>query len=265
MSSRYNGTTKWLDTYYKQIERQLRSPTSLELDGNVIISLSSDHHIGHVDCDEHLIRKYFSEAIGAGVRTHFLAGDVVESAYNLRVSEELGEAIVGEQVEKFKKCLPEVENNRYYLLLGNHDIHAAGILLGKESGKIGWKDAEGVFREVLEDRKDIEVIGVGFARVGLNGEYIIDLLHPQGNNGGCIEKYADYYISKSIRKGYKAPNLSDFGHYHQKKLVRGNYCPVMQNGSALKNRNGNGNGFGWIVELRGEPNGKSTMVVYEPI
>ncbi len=190
---------------------------------------------------------------------------MVESAYNLRVSEELGGAIVREQVEKFKKCLPEVEDNKYYLLLGNHDTHATGILLGKESGKIGWKDAEEVFREVLEDRADIEVIGVGFARVELNGEYIIDLLHPQGNNGGCIEKYADYYIFKSIRNGYEAPHLSDFGHYHQKKMTWCSYCAVMQNGSPLKKRNSDGNGFGWIVELRGEPDGKSTMVVYEPL
>ncbi len=263
MGSKKNGTIKWINAYWKMIRSHLKSPKEIEFNDRTIFSLTSDFHCGHADCDEPLIQKYFMDAINYGVRTHFIVGDVVESAYNLKLPKDIGEKIVYEQIEGLKKSLPEVENNKYYVVLGNHDIHAASFLIDRDDGKISYKGAAEIFRELLDDRTDIEVMGAGFVRVKLNNRYTLDLIHPKGNNGECITKYADHYISKAVKKGFDPPNLVDFGHYHTKKLLQGNYSRVMQNGSALKRNNGNGNGFGWVVEFGRGINGKDTMLIHE--
>ncbi len=216
--------------------------------------------IGAVPRNTYMV--FCDRAMKLGVEYFFVNGDYIEGKpYDMEVSEKTAKSLVEDQMNSLKGLLPESDEGRYYFLDGNHEVKVKGMV-GKD-----W------FRtKLLEDREDFYYIGERMCRVELlqnndgntyAGDIYVDILHPQGINNGCVDKYIRQYLSRISK--HTPPAILDMGHFHQKKYWRENGISCLTNGAFLK-KNDKTCDAGWIVEIRdSQSNNGIEIVLYDLI
>ncbi len=252
MNKNGNGFDRWLAKKSCHLRRTTRDPLVLEMGGRATICFLSDLHVGSERCNKNEIYRFCKDAINKGAKHFFVNGDYIEGKPGgIVLSTRLLKEVVNEQIDELKKCLPADEGVKYYFLNGNHESKVDGLL------------GRGCLKEMLlEDREDdFRYIGEGIRRIDARGIYI-DLLHPQGMNNGCVEKYVRMYLAQVWN--YGPPAIVDVGHFHERKQWDHKGVTCLTNGAFLK-KNGNGYGkAGWVMEIRSKSK-KADVPIYDSL
>ena len=252
MPKKSNGFESWLSKHTRSIRKVIRNPLVLEEEGNKKFALISDLHVGNEQCDKNAIREFCRNAIEHGINKFFVNGDYIEGKpHGIELSQTLLREVVSEQINTLKTHLPELEEGYYYFLNGNHEIKTADIV-GKD-----WFKAK-----LLEDRDDFYYVGEWICRIEIDEMYV-DLLHPQGMNNGCVDKYVNQYLAQISK--HNPPIILDVGHFHERKYWKERNVPCFTNGAFLR-KNDKKREAGWIVEIKNAyHDGKAEILIYEHV
>jgi len=188
---------KWLEKEQKQKLLSIYEVTEIHPDG--IMALSSDYHIGSKFAAEDEILDFYDYCKDRGVKHHILAGDLIDGVgvykgqYN-----DLKIATLEGQADYFKEFVPK-DGTKKYFITGNHE-DKADKMVGISSGK-------------LMERKDMKYCGHLYSRFKLDGEIVMDVVHPKGGSHYTVGYSLQKYLRQTDPKFY--PDILNFGHFHK--------------------------------------------------
>jgi len=166
-------------------------------------------HFGLVS-DTHLISKFerldaleamYDRFVQAGVKTVFHDGDLTDGVGVYRGQEFEQKALGQEaQIDYAIKHYPKRDGVQTIVIGGNHDL------------KMYERGGADPLVQIARARKDIKYIGQYAARVKMDDQVVMDMLHPMGNQA--------YAVSYKAQRAMNAmdpndlPNILTYGHYH---------------------------------------------------
>lgn len=199
----------------------------------------------------------YAEANRRGIKNVYHVGDIVDGYYKSR-PEQIYELIAigaDEQKDYIVANWPYYPGITTHLIIGNHDethIKNGGFNIGAA---------------IAKERKDINYLGIGHAKIMLTPNCRMDLFHPLDGSAYAVSYSGQKYMD-SITGGDK-PNILFVGHHHKAMyfLYRNIHyfeTPSMTQQSSWMKRKRIANESGaWFIKLKVDEQGTIVSLIPE--
>lgn len=209
------------------------------------IGVVSDTHLGSKAEQLNRLKSFYEEVKKNDIDNVLHAGDISDgcSIYRGHKQEKVPEAIGwGRLVDYVAEKYPEDDSIDTFFLEGNHDhkmYKKTGLRLGEQ---------------VDSKRNDLHYIGDSYARIELDEDVDVDLVHPSGGVPYTMSYRAQTWLRN--KDDSDKADVTIFGHLHQfmNAHVEGSevlYAGAFQGSTTYLERKGHvkPNAGGWIVEF----------------
>lgn len=204
--------TVWTEDGIRYVQKSLKNKDKAEPGEHFLsksgeqikIAIFSDTHIGHKQFAKEEMQEFINEAYRQGVRDMFFVGDLTEGHYmSIRPTsiKELEAVGFDDQVDLASSVLPRLEGLTYHMISGNHD------------GTFSRNAFANPIKTLARERDDVKFLGHNFAKVWLNEEIDITLVHPTDGIGENYSLKMRNHINRAREE--KLSKFIFMGHYHK--------------------------------------------------
>lgn len=219
----------------------------------------SDSHLGSIYEQLSFLNYCYDVALERGIKKVYHVGDISDGYYTNRPEQIYSLHAIGfdNQADYIIRHYPKREGITTYFITGNHDdthIRNGGADIGKKISAV---------------RPDMVYLGIGFARIYLTDNCIMDMFHPLDGTAYALSYSVQKYID--ALSGGDKPNILLVGHHHKAmyffyRNIHAYECPstCMQSSWEKRKRLNNTSGM-WILKVKVDESGTITNMSNELI